>query len=308
MHTNLQNNNIKIIEKELFYKLGGIFFEIQQELGRFCRERQYGDVLEKKLKERKINFKREYPIEIADRKSNFADFFVENRILIDLKTKPFVEKDDYFQMKRYLEISGLELGLIVNFKDKYLKPKRVLNTFRKLVDSDKFVVSDRNRGFTMVELLVAMSLFVVFMAITTGSFIRILRTQRLIAALMEANDNASLAIEQIAREIRTGYNFSKPSETELQFVNADNTVVFYRLNQGTIERGTQNAFLQRTYRKITADNIEIKNFRINLIGNGSGDGFPARITISLSVTIDYERLENTLINIQTTLSSRVLDT
>ena len=39
----------KIIEKELSYKLGGIFFEIQNELGRFCRERQYADLLEKNL-------------------------------------------------------------------------------------------------------------------------------------------------------------------------------------------------------------------------------------------------------------------
>ena len=129
----------KIVEKELSYRLVGIFFEIQKELGRFCRERQYADVLEKKLLEAGINFKREYPIEVGGRKSNFVDFIIENKILIDLKAKPFVEKDDFFQMKRYLKISDLELGLIVNFQDKYLKPKRILN----FVDSDKFVVSNR---------------------------------------------------------------------------------------------------------------------------------------------------------------------
>ena len=124
----------KIIEKELSYKLGGIFFDIQKELGRFCRERQYADLLEVKLKKAGLNYQREWPIEIGDRKSNFADFLIEERVLIDLKSKPFVNKEDYYQVKRYLEISKRPLGLIVNFRDKYLKPKRVLNG--QFVDSD----------------------------------------------------------------------------------------------------------------------------------------------------------------------------
>ena len=132
----------KIIEKELSFKLGGIFLKIQNELGRFCRERQYADILEKYLIEHGINFKREAPIEIAERKSNFADFIIEKKILIEVKAKPFIEKTDYYQTKRYLELKNLELGLIVNFQDKYLKPKRVLNA-KILVDSDKFVNSDR---------------------------------------------------------------------------------------------------------------------------------------------------------------------
>ena len=92
----------KIVEKELSYRLTGIFFEIQKELGRFCRERQYADVFEQKLTEGKINFKREYPFEIGGRKSNFVDFVVEDRVLVDFKAKPFVDKDDFYQMKRSL--------------------------------------------------------------------------------------------------------------------------------------------------------------------------------------------------------------
>ncbi|MDP3956679.1 MAG: GxxExxY protein, partial [bacterium] len=131
----------KIVEKELSYKLGGIFFRIQEKLGRFCRERQYADALEEELKKNNLNFKRENPISVADRISNFADFIIENRVIIELKAKPFITKDEYYQIKRYLETSSLELGLLINFQDKYLKPKRVLNP--KFVDSDKFVALDR---------------------------------------------------------------------------------------------------------------------------------------------------------------------
>ncbi len=125
MHPNLQSD--KVIEKELSYRLGGIFFTIQRELGRFCRERQYADLFEIKLKEAGIGYRREYPIEIGSRKSNFVDFIIEDKILVDLKAKPIIDKEDYYQVKRYLEISRKQLGLLVNFRDKYLKPKRILN-------------------------------------------------------------------------------------------------------------------------------------------------------------------------------------
>jgi len=164
------------------------------------------------------------------------------------------------------------------------------------------------RGFTIIELLVAMGLFVILVGIASGGFIKVLRTQRLIVELMAANDNVSSALEQMAREIRTGYNFSKISETELQFVNADNVVVFYRLNNGVIERGVEDEFGRRTDKKITSDKVKISNFKINLLGNNDGDGYPPRITISLSVGINNKYFENVSVNIQTTISSRILDT
>lgn len=33
---------------------------------------------------------------------------------------------DYEQTQRYLQITGLKLGFLVNFRDKYLKPSRVV--------------------------------------------------------------------------------------------------------------------------------------------------------------------------------------
>jgi len=41
--------------------------------------------------------------------------------------KRIITKEDYQQMQRYLKGAQLELGLIINFRDMYLKPKRVLN-------------------------------------------------------------------------------------------------------------------------------------------------------------------------------------
>jgi len=116
-----------IVLKDLSYKIVGLLYEVHRTLGRFCRERQYGDSFEKLLIREKMEFIREYPIEIAGRKSNFVDFFIDGKLLLEIKAKPYLTKEDYFQMKRYLEATGIELGLLVNFRNIYLKPRRVLN-------------------------------------------------------------------------------------------------------------------------------------------------------------------------------------
>jgi prepilin-type N-terminal cleavage/methylation domain-containing protein len=63
------------------------------------------------------------------------------------------------------------------------------------------------KGFTLVEVLVAMGIFVIVIAIATGGFVNSLRTQRQVASLISAQSNASLVLEQMAREIRTGFLF-----------------------------------------------------------------------------------------------------
>ncbi|MDP3725200.1 MAG: GxxExxY protein [Nanoarchaeota archaeon] len=142
-----------IIEKELSYKIVGVLFEVQREIGRFARERQYADLVELKLKQRGIQFEREYAIDVADRTSNFVDFLIEGRMVLELKAKPLFEREDFHQTKRYLEVGNFRIGLLVNFRDRYLKPKRILNpnVFEKeFVDSHAFAVSHRSTGQAMV--------------------------------------------------------------------------------------------------------------------------------------------------------------
>jgi len=121
----------KIIENELSYRINGLLFEVHNKLGRFCREKQYGDYFEKLLINENIEYEREksLPLEIIDNQfTNIVDFAINKRLLIDLKAKSIVSKDDYYQMNRYLDASGFKLGLIVNFRNKYLKPIRVIRS------------------------------------------------------------------------------------------------------------------------------------------------------------------------------------
>lgn len=118
-----------IIYKELSFKINGACFRVHNNLGRFCSERQYSDKLEETLKEENIAYKREFEVSklIESPQGNRPDFIIENKIILDVKAKKFVTKEDYLQMMRYLSASNFRLGLIVNFRNTYLKPKRVVN-------------------------------------------------------------------------------------------------------------------------------------------------------------------------------------
>ncbi len=120
----------EIIYKDLSYKINGICFKVHNELGRFCRERQYSDKLEELFKENKIDYKREIRIDklTESPEGNIADFIIKDKIILDVKAKKFITKEDYYQMLRYLKAAKMKLGLIVNFRSTYLKPKRVLNS------------------------------------------------------------------------------------------------------------------------------------------------------------------------------------
>ena len=129
--TNMTEEKSKILYPELSYKVCGLCFDIHNKLGRFRNERSYADALEQTFKDNGIKYSREHALEPsfigeAERR-NIPDFIVEDSVVVDLKAKRIVSKEDYYQMKRYLVSSNKKLGLVVNFRSKYLSPKRVLN-------------------------------------------------------------------------------------------------------------------------------------------------------------------------------------
>ena len=119
----------EIVLKELSYKVNGLLFDVHNHLGRYCREKQYGDALEKLFMGELVPFEREKALPVVNIDNQFTnkvDFVINNQLLIDLKAKPIITKEDYYQMQKYLQASGHNLGLIVNFRNKYLKPIRVI--------------------------------------------------------------------------------------------------------------------------------------------------------------------------------------
>lgn len=136
-YANLQIANMvksfsRLIYPELSYKITGILFIVHNELGRFCNEQQYADAIEEKLKKSKIKYEREKVLppsfNAENEGRNKIDFFIENKIILEIKAKRMLIKENYYQVQRYLIAFKKKLGLLVNFRDKYIRPKRILNS------------------------------------------------------------------------------------------------------------------------------------------------------------------------------------
>ena len=113
----------KLIYPDLSYKITGLLFKVHNEIGRYGREVQYCNLLAKKLDEAKLNYVREL---VVGNTGNRTDFFVDGRIVLEAKAKDVITKEDYFQIQRYLQVLNAKLGILVNFHQMYLHPKRVV--------------------------------------------------------------------------------------------------------------------------------------------------------------------------------------
>jgi GxxExxY protein len=123
MATNVKLKSRELFYPELSYSIVGILYATQNQLGCFAREKQYGDEIERRLKEIGMSYTRECSVGSS---GNILDFIIDNKIIVELKAKRVLLKEDFDQVQRYLQETGLKLGLLVNFRAKYLKPMRVI--------------------------------------------------------------------------------------------------------------------------------------------------------------------------------------
>ena len=173
---------------------------------------------------------------------------------------------------------------------------------RPVFHVSRFTFHDQ-RGYTLIELLVAMGVFVIITSIAIGGFIRGLKTSRQAASLASANSNVASALEQMMREIRTGLAFSvagcPPGCVKFKNLPATNPAskdIQYQLDDGRILRGENGNFNQ-----ITDDNVEVSYLNFVLLED---DNYPDRITIQLGINAKELGVEEGVINLQTTVSAR----
>lgn len=226
----------------------------------------------------------------------------------------------------------MELETIENNRNWKMEQKRKMKKQKEKtlrVSLPSFLPSGRSSGFTVVELLVSLGIFVVVVSIAVGGFVRALHTQDQAQALISANSNASLAIEIMARDMRTGTQFcafanslpdtytacGRPQQSangyyynvgKLAFFDASRNQVVYCLAGGAIRKSLGSAVCDETSDAITSNNVNIRSLAFEIFGNQANDGYPPRITIVLAVSPSSTdpALNSSVINLQTTVSSR----
>lgn len=174
-------------------------------------------------------------------------------------------------------------------------------------------------GFTLVEMMVAIALFSVLIAVAVGGFSRALRAQEEVASLLAAQSNVSLALEQMTREIRTGSGFCPEGQgpcdcnqagndtlscANLAFLNAEGQEVSYEVQNGELQESVAGS----SYTPVTGSNVTIPYFNVIIFGTSvDDDHWSPRVTIQLGVTPNDPALLSNVLNLQTTVTARTMD-
>jgi len=117
--------------KELTHKIIGAAMEVHKILGNGFQEVIYQRALEIEFTQQGISFEREYEMDIYYKDQRIGgrrvDFFVEGLIMVELKAVIQLEDVHMAQAMNYLEVYGVEIGLLINFGAKSLQFKRLHN-------------------------------------------------------------------------------------------------------------------------------------------------------------------------------------
>ena len=121
----------QLVYPELSYKIVGILFEVHNRLGGGFEEKYYQRAIEQLFKKNNVTFKRELKADIffEDDKIGkyFLDFLVEDKIIVELKTVPCLLPIHFKQVRSYLKVKKLELGILANLRGDHVTYKRILN-------------------------------------------------------------------------------------------------------------------------------------------------------------------------------------
>jgi len=118
-------------DKELTHKIIGCAMKVHRTLGNGFQEVIYQRALAIEMEKQVLSFAREMEMEIFYENIQIGtrrvDFFVENKIMVELKALTKLEDVHLAQAMNYCQVYNLPIGLLINFGAKSLEFKRVYN-------------------------------------------------------------------------------------------------------------------------------------------------------------------------------------
>jgi GxxExxY protein len=131
-----------MLYKEITEKIIAAALKVHGTLGNGFQEVIYQRAMELEMPFNGLQFKREMEMPIFYRDEQIGtrrvDFFVEDKIMVELKAISRLEEVHLAQAMNYLEAYKMEIGLLINFGGKSLEFKRVHNN--KLIQSGNLLI------------------------------------------------------------------------------------------------------------------------------------------------------------------------
>jgi GxxExxY protein len=115
---------------ELTGKIIGCAMEVHKILGNGFQEVIYQRALANEMSLQGLSYSREHEMQIFYKGDEIGtrrvDFFVEEKIMVEIKAVKELEDVHLAQAINYLEAYGMEIGLLINFGNTSLQFKRVM--------------------------------------------------------------------------------------------------------------------------------------------------------------------------------------
>ena len=127
----MNENQDKILYKELSYKIVGLAIIVYRELGYGFLEKVYENALMVLLRKEGIQAEAQAPVKVQFEGEvvgdYYADILVEGKIILELKSTEKIIDAHRSQALHYLKATGLRLAMILNFgKDGFAFERLVL--------------------------------------------------------------------------------------------------------------------------------------------------------------------------------------
>ena len=180
----------------------------------------------------------------------------------------------------------------------------------------------KNRGYTIIEMMIAISVFLVIITVGMGSLLNTSLIHSRSQNTRSVVDNLSFMMEEMSRNLRTGYNYhcgsfgSGPRDCTgdriLSFTASDSSQWAYVINTGSPSsilrsvNGVSGPYINLLPSDVTID-FNSSPYPFVVTGSGVGDNKQPFVTIRLSGKITDKNGVVTPFSLQTSVSQWLLD-
>ncbi len=177
--------------------------------------------------------------------------------------------------------------------------------------------TNSQKGFLLIELIVAVGLFVVVVTISLGAIVSVLDSSRKVRTNKEIMDNLNSSIEYMARTIRFGKDYHCGSGGVLSVaqncasggansmaVKFNGATLVYRLN------GTRMEFSEdggNNYKPLTSSKVIITRVQFYIFGTSKTDNIQPYVLVIIRGRVVSDATSSSVFDIQTVMSQREID-
>lgn len=181
------------------------------------------------------------------------------------------------------------------------------------------MINKFKKGFTLVELLIAVSLFIIVATISIGAILSVFDANKKAQSSKTVVDNLNLAIENMARTVRFGSNYYCGISSDISSVNnclngGNSISVTFEGNRIIYSwNGTENDPIRKSenggsnYTNITAPETKIEYLRFYVFGSTISDNNQPYIVAVIKGRVGNKSTTQTIFSIGTLMSQRTLD-